>query len=257
MADGKRKKFIKRLEVSPGVVVERENQIVNGIYDFYSKLYSKEEMTRPGIEGLEWGPIDQTVAAWLGRPFDEKEIREAVFYCERDKAPSLDVNKNFIGGDCVDGVRAFVKGRQILDVVLVANEVVDEYRSLGKEGILFKVDFDKAYGHVDWGNRVSAIHLQYADDTIFFSTRDESEIVNLYSILRLFGVISGLKVNLEKSRVVSINMQQDLLWNRTAFLGCGIEALLFKYLGLPLGGNPRSEAFWNPVVEKIGKRLKG
>ncbi|XP_028112693.1 uncharacterized protein LOC114310799 [Camellia sinensis] len=30
-----------------------------------------------------------------------------------------------------------------------------------------------------------------------------------------------------------------------------------KYLGLPLGGNPRGEVFWDPVVEKIGKWLKG
>ncbi|XP_028073850.1 uncharacterized protein LOC114276257 [Camellia sinensis] len=46
---------------------------------------------------------------------------------------------------------AFVHGRQILDVVLVANEVVEEYRALHKEGVVFKVDFEKAYDHVDWG----------------------------------------------------------------------------------------------------------
>ncbi|KAL7197925.1 hypothetical protein ACSBR2_020448 [Camellia fascicularis] len=45
VADGQRKKkFIKRLEISPGVMVEKENQIVSGIYDFYSKLYLKEEV---------------------------------------------------------------------------------------------------------------------------------------------------------------------------------------------------------------------
>ena len=27
------------------------------------------------------------------------------------------------------------------------------------------------------------------------------------------------------------------------------------YLGVPLGGNPRSVSFWDPVVEKIPKRL--
>lgn len=31
----------------------------------------------------------------------------------------------------------FVQGRQILDMVLVANEVVEEYRGLKKEGIIF------------------------------------------------------------------------------------------------------------------------
>jgi len=45
----------------------------------------------------------------------------------------------------------FVKGRQILDGILIANEVVDEARKSKKELMLFKVDFEKAYDSVDWG----------------------------------------------------------------------------------------------------------
>jgi len=46
---------------------------------------------------------------------------------------------------------AFVKDRQILDGILVANEVVDEAHKLKRELLLFKVDFEKAYDSVDWG----------------------------------------------------------------------------------------------------------
>jgi len=46
---------------------------------------------------------------------------------------------------------AFVKNRQILDGILIANEVVDEARKTKKELLLFKVDFEKAYDSVDWG----------------------------------------------------------------------------------------------------------
>lgn len=28
-------------------------------------------------------------------------------------------------------------------------------------------------------------------------------------------------------------------------------------LGYPLGGNPRNDSFWEPVVKKIAKRLEG
>ena len=45
---------------------------------------------------------------------------------------------------------AFVAGRQILDVVLVANELVEEYRKKGKSGFVFKIDFEKAYDYVEW-----------------------------------------------------------------------------------------------------------
>ena len=44
---------------------------------------------------------------------------------------------------------AFVKGIQILDAVLIANEIVDEKRRLREEGVVFKIDFEKAYDHVD------------------------------------------------------------------------------------------------------------
>lgn len=45
---------------------------------------------------------------------------------------------------------AFVRNRQILDAVLVANEVVDETRMKKKKGLVFKIDFEKAYDHVEW-----------------------------------------------------------------------------------------------------------
>lgn len=43
---------------------------------------------------------------------------------------------------------AFVQGRQILDGILIANEVVDDARKSGKELIFFKVDFEKVYAQI-------------------------------------------------------------------------------------------------------------
>ena len=45
---------------------------------------------------------------------------------------------------------SFIKGRQILDCSLVANEVIDEIKKKGIGGLIFKVDFEKAYDSVDW-----------------------------------------------------------------------------------------------------------
>lgn len=45
---------------------------------------------------------------------------------------------------------AFVERRQILDAVLIANEVVDEKKRSREEGVVFKIDFEKAYDYVDW-----------------------------------------------------------------------------------------------------------
>ncbi|MCI21997.1 cysteine-rich receptor-like protein kinase [Trifolium medium] len=55
-----------------------------------------------------------------------------------------------IGSVIFETQTAFVKDRQILDGILIANEVVDEARRFNKELMLFKVDFEKAYDSVDW-----------------------------------------------------------------------------------------------------------
>lgn len=44
---------------------------------------------------------------------------------------------------------SFIKGKQILDSILIANEVVDEARKLNKEFLLLKVYFEKAYDSRD------------------------------------------------------------------------------------------------------------
>ena len=48
-----------------------------------------------------------------------------------------------------DSQSAFVRGKQILNGILIANKAVDEARRLKKEMLLFKVDFEKAYDSVD------------------------------------------------------------------------------------------------------------
>jgi hypothetical protein len=61
---------------------------------------------------------------------------------------------------------AFIKGLQILDGILVANEVVDEARKCKKELILFKVDLKKAYDSINW-NYLDDVMLKMGFPTLW------------------------------------------------------------------------------------------
>ena len=55
-------------------------------------------------------------------------------------------------------------------------------------------------------NRTRVSILQFADDTVFFSKATVEYLLNLKTILLVFGQVSGLKVNSEKSFLLSINI---------------------------------------------------
>ena len=53
--------------------------------------------------------------------------------------------------------------------------------------------------------------LQFADDIIFFFNDSLGHLQNLKIILLVFGQVFGLKINLEKNTISSINIRQELL----------------------------------------------
>ena len=112
-------------------------------------------------------------------------------------------------------------------------------------------------GFIVGKDKVEVSHLQFADDTLLFLEANRNYFLNYLTILEVFGSISGLRVNLGKSVILGINTDVDLLHYMATFSRCEVGVWPIKYLGLPLGGNPRKVDFWELVVTKVAKRLDG
>ena len=104
-------------------------------------------------------------------------------------------------------------------------------------------------------DRVDISHLQFADDTLLFMEADRPFFLDFLKILEVFHSFLGLRVNLSKSILLGINTDAFLLQELAELSGCELGDWPIKYLGLPLGGNPRQIHFWDLMVTKVAKRL--
>ncbi|GJR31069.1 retrotransposon protein, putative, ty1-copia subclass [Tanacetum coccineum] len=181
-------------------------------------------------------------------------------------------------GDVVGEVQnAFIKGRYILDGVLIANQpafsILPPFRPseefglergvrqgdplspflfiLAAEGLnaIVSKAVEKGIfrGVVVGDNNVMVPHLQYADDTIFFGDWDKDNAKSLMCILKCFEEASGLKVNYNKSKIYGIGINDEEMTEMARWMGCGIGDFPFTNLGLPIGENMRRVKAWGPA----------
>ncbi|KAJ9549873.1 hypothetical protein OSB04_022416 [Centaurea solstitialis] len=234
---------------------------------------------------------------------------------------------------------AFIKGRQITDSVLIANEISNYAKRKGLKLMLFKVDFEKAFDSVNWDFLISIMEqmgfgckwcdwikgcissasisvlingspseeflisrglrqgdplspflfllvgealqvmtleacekglfkgvtlassnrnvslIQYADDALFFGHWSKRTVGNLMKILHCFYEVSGLKINLSKSRIFGVGIQQAEVSTMANVYKCQAGSLPFIYLGLPVGANMNRIATWGAVIESFNRRL--
>lgn len=67
--------------------------------------------------------------------------------------------------------------------------------------------------------------------------------------------MSGFKVNFNKTKLFGINVDEAFISSGAEFLICKIRVLPFKYLGLPIGANPRCVSTWQPIIDSLERRL--
>ncbi|KAM0052219.1 putative RNA-directed DNA polymerase [Helianthus debilis subsp. tardiflorus] len=98
-------------------------------------------------------------------------------------------------------------------------------------------------------------NLLYADDALILGEWEEGNILTVARMLRVFYACSGLKINIHKSNMFGVGVDDGAIDYMAALVGCKRGAFPFKYLGIPLGANMNRIRNWDPIFSIVKSRL--
>ncbi|KAJ9701144.1 hypothetical protein PVL29_006475 [Vitis rotundifolia] len=104
------------------------------------------------------------------------------------------------------------------------------------------------------GEGVSVSHLLFTDDTLLFCEDNRNQLDFWKWVVYCFEVVSGLKINMQKSEIIPVGGVDDLD-RAAAVFGCKVGNLPTTYLSLPLGASHNSCRVWDVVEERFKRKL--
>ncbi|GJV22275.1 RNA-directed DNA polymerase, eukaryota, reverse transcriptase zinc-binding domain protein, partial [Tanacetum coccineum] len=102
---------------------------------------------------------------------------------------------------------------------------------------------------------LSVSHLFYADDVIFMGQWNQTNIDTIIRVLNVFHSVSGLRINMKKSKLMGISVDSSKVEQAVKKIGCMALKMPFKYLGSKVGDRMSRINSWNDVIETMVARL--
>ena len=122
--------------------------------------------------------------------------------------------------------------------------------------LLFKIFINDLNDYLEEGKDrikigdLNVNHLMYADDLVLIA-KDEDELQNLLSQLNKFCNDWGLKVNIDKTKVVIFNKKGKLCETKITYDSIQIESVLsYKYLGIKFTANGKFDIAKQDLLER-------
>ncbi|GKE37099.1 RNA-directed DNA polymerase, eukaryota, reverse transcriptase zinc-binding domain protein [Tanacetum coccineum] len=141
--------------------------------------------------------------------------------------------------------------------------------------MIFKVDFEKAYDSVRWNflmdvlkkfgfgdkwcrwiqgcldSSRGSVLINGSPTTEFY----ETNISVIVKVLDCFYQASGVRININKSKLMGLSMDKDKVIQVAAKIGCDSLKTPFWYLGTKVGGAMSRIKSWDEIVSNFGSRL--
>ena len=133
---------------------------------------------------------------------------------------------------------------------ILALETLSRLLSRAKEG-------DFINGFLVRGKNVVGVeisHLLFVDNTLILCDASQENLEYLNWIFMWFEAYSGLKIKLEKSKLILVGDVPDME-ELAEVLSYKVSSLPTTYLGFPLGAPYKSSRVWEGVEEHFQKRL--
>nr|GEU65738.1 RNA-directed DNA polymerase, eukaryota, reverse transcriptase zinc-binding domain protein [Tanacetum cinerariifolium] len=105
---------------------------------------------------------------------------------------------------------------------------------------------------------MKSLHLSFqrvVDVGIFKGQWCDGNITTLVHVLECFYRALGLRINMNKSKIMGVLMDSDKVKCVASKLGCLILKTSFSYLGSKVGGFMSRVHTWNKVVDRVKNRL--
>ncbi|GJW10884.1 putative RNA-directed DNA polymerase [Tanacetum coccineum] len=104
-------------------------------------------------------------------------------------------------------------------------------------------------------NSLQLSHLFYVDDVIFLGKWCDSNIKTIIRVLDCFFRASGLRINLHKSKIMGIVVENSKVDLAAADIGCMTLKSPFSYLCVKVGGRMMCTNSWEEIINKLLSRL--
>ncbi|KAE8687175.1 hypothetical protein F3Y22_tig00111022pilonHSYRG00184 [Hibiscus syriacus] len=257
------------------------------VVHFFNGLFNQENTLEVEEMDLDFLQLSNQQSMALEKPFSEEEIwgifmrerngtwKPIIFHSKRDNPGLEDFRPiSLVGGFykilskvlarrlslCINEVIspsqfAFIPGRHILDCSFIANEGIDCWRKKGLKGVVFKVDFKRAFDIVDWRILLKIM------SKMGFGARWSSWMYKCVSAASISVLVNGTpteKIHITRGlRIFGINVGEEEPVSWAKEIGCIRGVFPSEYLGLPLGAKRNSFYLWEPVIQKFYNNLAG